>query len=83
MSDLSERPGAGVLERARRHADFSVHELWLAYVGLGGRGAPADVGSYLSSRVTPEPREYNILALALNERFDDLGLDSPVLYTAS
>jgi hypothetical protein len=80
-------PGAGPvgaplfnLEVARQQAALSMSELWFAYLGLGGMAMPAELHAYVLGVARPDRHEYNVLALALNERFADMELDHPVPY---
>lgn len=68
------------LETARQQAVLSVAELWLAYFTLGGLATPGDIEAILAGRTRADQREYDLLALALNERFADMDLDHPVPY---
>lgn len=68
------------LEVARQQAALSMSELWFAYLGLGGMAMPAELHAYVLGVARPDRHEYNVLALALNERFADMELDHPVPY---
>ena len=68
------------LEVARQQAGLSVSELWFAYLGLGGMAMPAELHSYLLGVAQPDHHEYDVVALALNERFADMELNHPVPY---
>lgn len=59
---------------------MTVHELWLRYFAIGGGSGPSEVADYLGGPTEPDRRQYNLLVDTLNERFTELGLDSPVLY---
>ena len=59
---------------------LSVHDLWLAYLALGGDASPAELDGYLRHHAAPSRSEHNVLAQALNERLHDLGYDWPVPY---
>jgi hypothetical protein len=73
-------PPSSVLHAALEQCGISDHELWVDYIGLGGTGSPAVVGSFLSGGEEPDQVQYDILAQALNERFLDLGMNHPVPY---
>jgi len=60
------------LMRAFRHAEFTVHELWLAYFALGGDAGPVEVEAYLHALMPLSELQHNILALAVNERLSEL-----------
>jgi hypothetical protein len=68
------------LAAAREHLLLPMVDLWLAYVGVGGDGSPADVGAWLSGRRDVPDRDYDFLAQALNEAFIARGMDHPVAY---
>jgi hypothetical protein len=68
------------LEVARQQAGLSVAELWFAYLGLGGTAMPSELHAYVLGVVQPDRHQYDVLALALNERFADMELDHPVPY---
>ena len=71
---------ANPLEGARRAAGLSVDDLWMRYFALGGNAEPCEVDGYLSGLSALETREHNVLVLALNEAFADLGMNHPVEY---
>lgn len=68
------------LEVARQQAGLSMSELWFACLGLGGTAMPSELQAYLLGLDQPDRHEYDVLALALNERFADMELDHPVPY---
>jgi hypothetical protein len=59
---------------------WSVADLWLGTVGIGGRLSLSEVGTIMERRGGPEPREYDLLAAAMNECFHERGLDHPLPY---
>jgi hypothetical protein len=59
-------------EAARLRGELGVHELWLRYVALGGSSDVFDVDGYLQSVLPLAPSEEIILAVALNERLDEV-----------
>jgi hypothetical protein len=59
---------------------WSRRELWLACFALGADASLTDLDEYLDGERQPDPHEHNMIAVALNERLHDLGLDSPVPY---
>lgn len=79
---MSSRPPPVLFETARQQAGFSVIELWLAYLGLGGLAMPPDIVAILSGELRAGRRDHDLLAQALNERFADMNLDHPVPYFA-
>ena len=75
-------PPVPSLDAARQLAALTVSEPWLRYLGPGGCALPAEFAGYLSGASPPDDHEHDVLALALNERFFELGLDHPVPYAA-
>jgi len=67
-----------ILVAAQKQADMSFHELWLAYVGLGGLSSPVWLHELLDGHVQPSRIDFDMLGQALNERFLDLGFSHPV-----
>jgi hypothetical protein len=59
-------------EAARVRGELGVHELWLRYVALGGSCDVFDVDGYLQGLLPLAPLEEVILAVALNERLDEV-----------
>jgi hypothetical protein len=68
------------LESFRRDLILTRVELWVHYVGLGGRARMGDVSGYLAGERQLDRLEHNTIAQALNERFMDLGGNHPVPY---
>lgn len=60
------------LSRAFAHAELSSNELWLRYFALGGDAGPTEVDAYLNGLMPFSQLQHNILALALNERLNEL-----------
>lgn len=71
---------SAVLETARRHLGLSHGELWFRYFELGGMGTALEVEAYLFGALTPTAHDRDLLAVALNERFSELGRDHPIRY---
>jgi len=70
-----------VLEQARQEVGLSVSELWVRYFALGGMAAPFEVEAILFGALIASPRDRDLLAVALNERFSELGGDHPIPYS--
>jgi hypothetical protein len=63
---------ASALRDAFRHAELTVEELWMRFFGLGGDADLITVDAHLAGLV-PLPRaQSDVLALAINERLDEL-----------
>ena len=76
MADRS----TGRLDRARCDAGLSHGELWLRYFELGGMSTPLELEAFLYGILEPTVHDHDIIALALNERFVELGGNHPVPY---
>ena len=70
-----------VLEQARRDLGLSVADLWLRYFALGGMSAALEIEAIRFGALLSDDHNRDIIAVALNERFFELGQDHPVLYT--
>ena len=69
------------LEGARRALEMSVTELWWRYFAIGGMGTELEIEAILFGALVPSDAERDLLAVALNERFSELGGDHPVPYS--
>jgi hypothetical protein len=69
-----------VLERARRDVGLTVTELWFRYFALGGMQTPIQIDAVLNGALVATDVDRDRLAVALNERFAELGGDHPVPY---
>ncbi|MFD2093550.1 hypothetical protein [Blastococcus deserti] len=59
-------------ENARVRGELTVQELWLRYLALGGLHDEFDVDGYLQGVLPLNTLEQDILAVALNERLDEI-----------
>jgi hypothetical protein len=59
-------------ETARVRGELTVQELWLRYLALGGNHDEFDIDGYLQGILALNTLEQDILAVALNERLDEL-----------
>jgi hypothetical protein len=75
-----DRPALDVLDAYRQEAELSYGELWLRYLELGGIRTATDVEAILRGALVPCDHDHDVIALALNERFAELGRDHPVPY---
>lgn len=71
---------AALLETARRDLGLSHDELWFRYFELGGMSTALEVEAYLYGALMPSNHDRDIIAVALNERFSELGRDHPIRY---
>jgi hypothetical protein len=65
-------------DAARQRARLSATALWWGYFGLGGMATPLEFAAFLSGEVQPGDRDRGLLSQALNDRFIELGMDSPM-----
>jgi hypothetical protein len=72
--------GVDVLELARRDIGFSVADLWCRYFALGGMCTAMEVDAVLNGALVATTLDRDRLAVALNERYAELGGDHPVPY---
>ena len=70
------------LDQARHDAHLSESELFLGYFALGGMSTSLQVEGFLLGALLPSPHDHDVLALALNERFTELGRNYPVPYSS-
>ena len=69
------------LEKARRDVGLSVSELWWRYFAIGGMRNELEVEAILYQALIPTESDRDLLAVALNERFSELGSDHPIPYS--
>lgn len=69
------------IEAGRLQLGLTNRDLWLGYFELGGNGSLVDVGLWLTGQVRLPLRDHDVLALVLNEVFNDRGLNHPVAYS--
>lgn len=69
-----------ILEQARRDTGMSVADLWFRYFALGGMSSPIELDAMLTGALVASIADRDRLAVALNERFAELGGDHPVPY---
>jgi hypothetical protein len=70
-----------LLEQARRETRLSMSELWFRDFALGGMSTALEIDAYLHGALIATPHNRDLLAVALNERFFELGLDHPLPYS--
>ena len=70
-----------VLDQARRDAGLTHGELWLRYFEIGGMSTAFQVEAFLYGALQPSNHDHDVLAVALNERFVELGANHPVPYS--
>ena len=70
-----------VLEQARRRVGLSMADLWMRYFALGGMSSALEVDAILFGALLADPHDRDVLAVALNERFAEMGDDHPIPYS--
>ena len=70
-----------VLENARQEVGLSVDELWMRYFALGGMSTELEVEAFLYGALIAVAHDRDIIAVALNERYSELGADHPIAYS--
>ena len=69
------------LEQARLDTGLSMTDLWVRYFGVGGMSTALEIDAFLYGALVPTAHDRDLLAVALNERFYELGLDHPIPYS--
>ena len=69
------------LEEARKQVGLSVSALWLRYFALGGMWTPLEMEAVLFGALVPSPHDRDLIAVALNERYAELGFDQRIPYS--
>lgn len=70
-----------VLEAARRDLNLTIGDLWFRYFSLGGMSTALEIEAVLYGAMIAGPVDRDLLAVALNERFAEVGRDHPLAYT--
>ncbi|MCU1392137.1 MAG: hypothetical protein JWM34_565 [Ilumatobacteraceae bacterium] len=78
---MSDVHNSGILQEARRELNLSVNDLWWRYFALGGMGTAVEIDAILYQALIPSTADSDLLAVALNERFSELGRDHPIPYS--
>lgn len=71
-----------LFQAARLRADWTVQQLWVSYLSLGGTRDAFDIEAYLHGLGPLSDSQQDVLANAVNERLDDLYLAARVPYLA-
>ena len=67
-------------ELCRQHTDLTLEDLWLRCFALGSTNSLIQLEAFLHGALRPTPHEFNLMAVAVNEHFADLGVDQFVPY---
>jgi hypothetical protein len=68
------------LDLFRQEAGLSHGELWLRYFELGGMSSGFELEAFLYGVLSPSDHDHDVIAVALNERFSEIGANHPVAY---
>jgi hypothetical protein len=68
-------------DNARRDLGLSLSELWWRYFAVGGMRNEFEIEAVLHEALVPTAVDRDLLAVALNERFAELGRDHPIPYS--
>jgi hypothetical protein len=71
---------AATLQEGLALAHWTITDLWVASVGIGGSFARTDVEHITAGTRTATQAEHDILAAAVNDHLTEQGLDQPVDY---
>ena len=81
MSEAS--PRHQLFQAARLSAEWSIQQLWVGYLALGGTSDAFDIEAFLHGLAPLDNSQQDVLASAVNERLDDLYLTAQVPYLAT
>lgn len=71
------------LRAALERAELTSEELWLRYFAIGGTAGPVELEAYLEGLLALPPLQRDMLAVAVNERLDELFWPHRVPYANS
>jgi hypothetical protein len=77
---LLPEPAASPVALHTRDDDLSLADLWLRCFALGSTNTPQELAGFLRGELRPTRHEYNLIAVALNEYFVDIGASQSVPY---
>ena len=69
-----------LFETARTRAGWTIQQLWVGYLAVGGTSDAFDIEAYLHGLGPLSDNQQDILANAVNERLDDLYRTAQVPY---
>ena len=70
-----------VLEQARRDIGLSIDDLWMRYFALGGMSTALELEAILYNALVADVHDRDVLTVAINERFAEIGGDHPIPYS--
>ena len=68
-------------EAAREDLGLSRADLWFRYFALGGMRTAFEIEAFLYGALHAETHDADLIAVALNERYSELGRDHPIPYS--
>jgi hypothetical protein len=68
------------VELRSRDDVISLADLWLRCFALGSTNTPQELAGFLRGELRPTRHEYNLVAVALNEYFAEIGVSQSVPY---
>jgi hypothetical protein len=71
---------ATIMQDALRMAHWSVTDLWVAAVGIGGDFQHRDIEQIIAGTHSLSGKEHDILASAFNDHFVERNTDHPIQY---
>lgn len=69
------------LDGARRDAGLSHEDLWFRYFAVGGMRTAFELEAIVYGALVATTHDQDVIAVALNERFSELGADHPMPYS--
>ena len=79
VSNLPE-PQIQLVELYRQYAALSIEDFWIRCFGLGGMSTPLELDAFLHDARLATSHEHNLMALALNEYFVEIGVSQSIAY---
>ena len=70
-----------ILEQARREVGLSIADLWLRYFALGGMSTTLELEAIVFNALVADVHDRDVLTVAINERFAEMGGDHPIPYS--
>jgi len=70
-----------ILEQARRDVGLSIPDLWMRYFALGGMSTALELEAILFNALVADVHDRDVLTVAINERFAEMGGDHPIPYS--
>jgi hypothetical protein len=67
-------------ELCRQHEALSLEEFWFRCLAIGSTNSLLEVEAFLHGALRPTPHEFNVMAVAANEYFVEVGVDQFVPY---